>query len=1746
MKKMPKNNMTKIFTKILCCIMIAVIGVTVFTNTQIEHKDTITSNMDLVADANVAKDTNDVIYLSDINYLSGKSGWQSLLMDKVNGGGKISVKVENSAYTFDKGIWAHASSELIYDISAYSNVYKYFTAYLGINTTSNKGNGVKFYIYTSNDNKTWNLKTEENPEVTNPGANAKLVQIDITGAKYLKLVANDNGANGNDHSVYADAKLVKDIKTQNVVKSVEEYDEIIKTKYANATLDNKEYELILLQRDFVSKAGQFALKTFVNESKNNKETLDWLMNNLDILRYYILGGTPDGGNYYNSLTQLARLYYNYKEDFSNTEKLNNKWDSSLTYGELYKKMAITLSLTHSQRVGLWMQGGAVENQSDAVKRYAIYKYLHKNGKLNANIPNWDMTLWFESLRVEEMRFIMNNAIDDEEILWLNDYVQSFLDQYKQGKYLTPHPYMAYVWPNYGNNIYYDEANKDYFNELFAVNKNNGNSGKELTDENGKNIGKIGLFDVSYTIPGGKENPEYTIKITRGTSNYKLYKLWMNFRNKFGTGAVCGGISKSGSNIRATHGIPATVIGQPGHAALLYYTKNSDGKGYWGIDNDVSGWTLSEKGERLLLGWGNANTTYARGSYQVVYMQLAQEAINDFDNLVKAEEMVKLAEVYAGELKKQEEIYRKALNIQSINLDAWLGLINVYNQSTTKTENDYFNLAEELAENLKYYPLPMYHLTNLIKPKLTSVENVYKFSLLQTRILTEGSKVANTDTNVLQPSLTRVEANFLLGKLDNSIATFSFDGDDAGKIVLSSRFDGSGIRWDYSLDGKKTWKEVSFTGDEPHKLQLTKQEINSINAENDIYVHIVGVNYEEKNLFKIDITEQELPTTIFANDLENRVVGATLIMEWRMSEKDDWTSYEKSSPDLTGNKTVEVRVKANGTKLTSPSQIYTFTEDNQPDTRKYIPVSHLSIHSVSTEATSQGGAAINAIDANYNTRWHSAWNGSDTNRFITIKLDKPVYLSAVEFVPAGGGNGRINDGTIYGSTDGENWIELTNRKGITYKTQANTIEQAIEYTQKFEIAEDKRIEVQYVKIVADKTNGNWFTARAFNLYQDLTKNPHPTAGIAYSTTESTSGDVIVRLVNASTKIKITNNNGSDTYTFTKNGEFTFEFEDEKGNKGTATAKVNWIDKDIPTADVDYELDSNKKLVILLGNISENVYLLDKNNQKLNYIEVKDKKIITVSYINSSNQIYKIVEVDEKGNTTKITYKNTTGKVENVDTFVTTIENGKVTGELYYDKDGKSVTVSDSDKQTLERLQQVISNPLEYTFETSGNYEFRLQDNANNITTKNVRVDYIDSETEKDSIILASDITYNITGLTNKDVVATINTYIIDADKEDAKVEMVDNQSKTYTFTKNGEYTFKYKDSRDVNNLEVKTNTAKVTWIDKVAPTASINYSTKETAEKVTVTLVNESEKITIINNGGNRTYTFTKNGEFTFEYVDAAGNKGKTTAKVDWIGTPAAKTTIDYSTTKKTNKSVIATLTSSDKITVTNNNGKTEYTFTKNGEFTFEYTDSKGNKGTQTAKVDWIDTETPTVTIKYSTTNKTNKPVTVTITTSSEPIMITNNNGKTTYTFTENGTFTFEFKDEAGNKGKITAKVDWIEKTTTEKPGTNTEEKPSNKPSEGTNDNISSKPTTTPNTDDKANNDKNQTPDNTINSDKENNSTITKPDDNKNNDNINDTIVDNSTKEKSSWSNVIFYIIPIIVVIIISFLLTVLYKNKKNQ
>ncbi len=1381
-------------------------------------------------------------YLSDIAYIKDQSsvGWGSITLDqnletKYNKG-LITLIVNGEQEKFLKGISAHATSTLVYDISDLD--YDYFSTYYGVDASrGTNGNGVKFSIYTSVDGENWDLETSATPPVKKGNSEAEFIEIDIRGKNYIKLYAHNNGNQDSDHAVYANAKLYKDgyvsgaSKEYNKIHDLQYYDDTLSAHDVKYNYENN-YRLIL-EREFVRKFDYEILQAYANIDKDTLDTLDWILSDDERLEQVIEVGEITGTLKF--LNVVKDIYTKYKAEFE-TEN-----------GYVYQKMLIGLAAAYSTDANSTpLTFSHLAANYDYVERFEIVKDLFDNHKLMV-MPNNGLdgemveNEWFKDYHVELMRMVMQEGASNIDYVWLNGFTH---DKKSISFWMVP-----YISPNYNQARLYDEANRETYDAKYFLTK--------------------------YNVPFGD----------------KVQRFWMVIE----AGGICWNESRFGQAMYRVNGIPATGGYQPSHEPFIQYYQYENGDGFWTPRYGSWSSTGTKWGGggryRYIFDWANKyfadqNISGSKGATSSGYLYLAQENLNNYEKYKKSVYYNLVANSYTDNNKKLET-YLESLKVNDINLDTYDYIISIYknmsvkNEGGTITSADWFDLAGKIIDAYDYNPVAMYDLLAVIRPYLEGNDRL-EVDRLEKETLKAATNATQADN--LHAGGVREHANQLLGKTQPDPVTFSFDGANAGKLVKNPNYS---ISYGYSLDGGVTFSE--YTTED--SVTLTKAEIESITAENNIIIRFLGLSYT----FTINITENTLPSTVYASDLENRVLGVNSATEWRYTEEDEWTSYSVASPDLTGNKTVQLRQSATGTKVTSaPSEIFTFTEDNQPDTRKYIPVSHLSIHSVSTEATSNGGAATNAIDANYNTRWHSAWNGTDGQRYIVIKLDKSVVLSAVEYVPAGGGNGKILDGTVLGSMDGENWVELAKLQNLTYTNAADTNADAVKNTKAFEIAEPK--EVQYVKIVANRaSNGNWFTARAFNLYQDLTKNPHPTAGIAYSTTESTNEQVVARLVNPSTEITITNNGGSDTYIFTENGEFTFEFVDRNGNKGTAEAKVTWIDKDGPTADVDYVLDADKKLHILLDNISEDVYLLDEDNNKINYIEVENGKITDISYLDNSGNIYKVIDIDEQGNNKKITYKNTTGKVSTVGVYVTTLENGEVVNEEYFDNEGNAVTITDEEKQDLRVLQESSkSNPLELALATSGEYEFKLVDKAENLLYKSIKVDYISNNTT----ILASDITYNITNLTNKDVIATINPYIIDTTGKHVSVEMVSEGEKTHTFIDNGEFTFRYKSSSDTESSEVKQHIAKVDWIDKIAPTAQVSYSTTEaTKGEVVATLTNESEEIIITNNGTSRDYTFDENGQFTFKFEDKAGNKGTAVAKVDWIIEDTTVTSSKYKVRK---------------------------------------------------------------------------------------------------------------------------------------------------------------------------------------------------------------------------------------------------------
>ncbi len=1398
-------------------------------------------------------ETGDVLFLSDIPYRNAQIGWGTIGLDKTNSNGALSLRLDGAVVTVKKGIWAHATSTVEYDISNYKN-YDYFTTYYGLNTTAgNNGNGAKFYIYTSVDGTNWTLRTEENPVALKGTNNAVYAKIDIRDANFIKLYVNDNGSNGSDHAVWGDAKLVKEGYSDNVMMTVEEFDKIIKDNYRSGRVPD-DLTLVLLQRNFIKNVGQYQLRSFLESDQKNKETLDWFLNNEEALRLWTIGGAPYG-TYERSLQVLSDLYHAYKSDL----EIDDVTPNGTKYKDLYLKMMLSLSLSHSTNVGLWVDP---RQQSNALTRYEIYKKMHKENMLGSSVM-------FENYTIEEMRAVMFTNIDDEEIIWLRDYSTKYSNLAER---FNPYKYITYTF-NYGyyKPQYYTQANYAMWNK------------------------KYNLENYGITYKSG------------------VPKLWIVFEE----GAVCGGLSKTAANLYGVWGYPARVVGQPRHAAYIYMYNAGGGNNAWQLSNSVvaNGWAYTTGGA-LMNGWGSRYATNNSKMQNSSYLFLAQEAQNEYEKYEQAELILLLEDVYKDDRKMLEKIYRAALDEEIINLDAWIGLINLYITDDSKSDEDLIELARKVAEVYTYHPLPMYDMTRRIGSKIKSAEYQSSLMMLQNKTLKKAANATNANTIYYREVPTI--ANVLLGIVDTSIANFSFNGADAGKIVLSKALQSSQVTWKYSIDGGNDWKTSyeSFA-------QLTEDEIKSINTTNDIKIFIVGLPQTDDNIYTIDITKNAAPTTISINDLEDRMFGVNASMEWTLDTSGEWTSFASSNPLFTGDKRVYVRTVASGSKMASDPINFTFTNNSSEPTKKYIPYSLLSVPIVSASQPNEGNKA-NIVDGNPNTYWRSYRNkgmgAAYVPAYVIIELEDPRFVNALEYTHDRFAITKFSNGNVpYGfahnveisvSMDGTNWTKVATKN---FANNNNNPQQVVF---------DEALQAKYVKFDAKtiyQAITNSLAIGEITLFEDTTADPTPRATVNYNIVGKTNKDVVAELINPTRKIKVTNNDGKMTHTFTENGEFTFEFEDSAGNKGSAVAKVDWIDKSAPTVDVTFSTTelTNSDVVATL-NFNKDVTILSDDVQ------------IAINPNDNSKTITFL-----SNDTVELRFQDTLGNVGSKTITVDWIDTVAPTAEVTFDKvhltDGEVVaTLVPSEDVTVTNN----DGSLTHTFTKNGDFTFEFIDKAGNKGFATAHVDWI-------SRVPEYSVKFSNTKPTNKDVTVELKL-------EDGYRIFNNNASNIYTFTDSGTFNFLYKDENGYDGLIPVT----VDWIDKVAPTGTFEYNIKAITNKDVKVTLKPSEEVTVENNNGSFDYTFTENGEFTFNLVDKVGNKGSTTVKVDYIDKIKPTATIEYSTKEETDGEVVATIKPSEEVTILGA-GKDSYTFTENAEYTFEFVDRAGNKGYATARVDWI-------------------------------------------------------------------------------------------------------------------------------------------------------------------------------------------------
>ncbi len=573
------------------------------------------------------------------------------------------------------------------------------------------------------------------------------------------------------------------------------------------------------------------------------------------------------------------------------------------------------------------------------------------------------------------------------------------------------------------------------------------------------------------------------------------------------------------------------------------------------------------------------------------------------------------------------------------------------------------------------------------------------------------------------------------------------------------------------------------------------------------------------------------------------------------------------------------------------------------------------------------------------------------------------------------------------------------EAINIVTEGLNISKVSDDTYEITFVENTIKTIEFVDLAGNSVNANIDIA---NIDKDA-----PIVEVKYSSKELTNKDVIVtlefneevKILNKDLNIK-TNNNLDFEITLDKNTNTTIEFSDLAGNTNTVDIEVSNIDKTAPVATVKYNTtEPTNENVTATISFNEEVTILNKDIalntiDEMNYEIVFSKNdTVIVEFIdkagNSNKQEVTVSCIDTIAPEAKISYSET--KQTNNDVVVT----------LDFTEEVNILT------KDIE-INQIDNTKYEIAFVENVELTIEFEDKAHNIGTAEIKISNIDKTAPTGTI------TYNINELTEENVIATLNT--------SENVTITNNDTNTYTFTENGEFTFEFVDKAG----NTGSATAVVDWIKKKNEYTLSYDKTTLTNSDVTVILTSKYP-ITINNNEHSNVYTFTDNGDFDFEITDEYGTNLVITASVNWIDKVAPTATFIYSETEKTTGPVTVTITPSENVTIANNNGSNIYVFNESGNFDFIITDEAGNTSTVTATVDWI-VDVPGISVVYNIQEKTNQDVIATIVSDDGIVEVTNNDGNNTYTFTENGTFEFEYIDQYGNAGTITARVDWIDKT----------------------------------------------------------------------------------------------------------------------
>ena len=265
---------------------------------------------------------------------------------------------------------------------------------------------------------------------------------------------------------------------------------------------------------------------------------------------------------------------------------------------------------------------------------------------------------------------------------------------------------------------------------------------------------------------------------------------------------------------------------------------------------------------------------------------------------------------------------------------------------------------------------------------------------------------------------------------------------------------------------------------------------------------------------------------------------------------------------------------------------------------------------------------------------------------------------------------------------------------------------------------------------------------------------------------TNQDITAKITfNRNENVKIINNDGSDTYVFTQNGEFTFEFVDEYGFEGTATAIVTNIDKIAPQAtNVTQEVASKKVIV--------KIYASEPIAQPDGWTISDDGLSITKTYDVDTRETVKLI--DEAGNETDV---NVEVKIDKTAPKITGVSDG----EKYNRAVTPVIEDENLDKVTLTKNEVVVANYVAGTeISEVGQYVLKAVDTFENESTVSFEIESVSdiiTSTTSSIIVTENEDMPHIRGIAPNTIVSDIKGNL----QAEMSYQIIDKNGNTVTDT-----------------------------------------------------------------------------------------------------------------------------------------------------------------------------------------------------------------------------------------------------------------------------------------------------------------------------------------------------------------------------